>query len=75
MAYGKSSLTGESMSDNGSHVTRPELQAELRALQYRILLYLGITVGLLEFHLPVPVTLGALLAMVGKSAWVIFLRH
>ena len=70
MAYGKSSLTGESMSDNGSHVTRPELQAELRALQYRILLYLGITVGL-----PVPVTLGALLAMVGKSAWVIFLHH
>ena len=64
------------MSDgNPMHVTRDELKAELRALSNRPLLYLGVAVGLIRFDLPTPVTIGAILAMVGKAAWVLLFRH
>lgn len=57
-----------------NHVTREELKAELRAFSYRHLLYLGVAVGLIRFDLPTPVTVGAILAMVAKSGWVLIFR-
>ena len=61
--------------ENSSHVTRAELQAELRAFQYRILLYFGAAVGLLKLEISTPITIGAVLVMVGKSAWVLLSHH
>ena len=64
------------MSDeNSNHVTRAELSAELRAQSNRFLLYLGIAVGLIRFDFPVPITAAAIMAMVGKAAWVLIFRH
>lgn len=63
-------------------ITRSELQskldtidAKLDSLHNRFLLYLGIAVGLINFHVPTPVTVGAIAAMVGKAAWVLVFRH
>lgn len=65
------------MSEENSpnHVTREELQAELRALSNRFLLYLGIAVGLINFDIPTPVTIGAIGLMVIKGAWVLTFHH
>lgn len=57
--------------DNPNHVTRDELRAELKALRNQILLYLGVAVGLLNFDLPNPVTIGAVMLMIGKALYVL----
>lgn len=67
--------------ENPDHVTRNELAAKIDAVESKIdslhnrfLLYLGIAVGLINFNLPTPVTVGAIGAMVGKAAWVLVFR-
>ena len=61
--------------ENPNHVTRAELQAELRAMSNRFLIYLGVAVGLIRLDLPAPITVGAVLAMVAKGAVTLFVRH
>ena len=54
---------------NGSHVTRPELAAELRSMRYEMrLLIVGIVV-VLKLNLPDEVTFPAVAAVVLKTLW------
>lgn len=60
--------------DNPNHVTRDELRAELKAQSNRFLLYLGVSVGLIRFDLPAPITIGAVALMLAKSVFILVHR-
>lgn len=63
------------MSDNGSHVTRPELAAELRSVRYEMrLLIIGLVI-VLKLNLPDSVTVPAVSALAVKTLWGIVAAH
>lgn len=63
------------MSDNGSHVSRAELAAELRSVRYEMrLLIIGLVI-VLKLNLPDSVTVPAVSALAVKTLWGIGAAH
>jgi len=61
---------------NGSHITRPELAAELRSVRYEMRLLIVGLVVVLKLNLPDTITVPAVSALAVKTLWaVISSRH
>jgi hypothetical protein len=57
------------MSDESSHITRPELAAELRSVRYEMRLLIVGLVVVLKLNLPDTITVPALSALAIKTLW------
>jgi len=57
-----------------NHVTRDELKAELKALNYRMVLWMTAIAGLIKFDLPTSLTITAVALGVAKCAWALLVR-
>ena len=63
------------MNGESSHVTRPELAAELRSLRYEMrLLIIGLVV-VLKLNLPDEITIPAVTALAAKTLWGVIAAH
>ena len=63
------------MSDNGSHITRPELAAELRSLRMEMRLLLIGLVAVIKLDLPNEITIPAIAAFAFKTLWGMFAAY
>lgn len=62
------------MSESSDHVTRQELNAELRSLKNEMRLLMVGVVVVLSPEVPKELTVAALVAIVGKSVWGLLFR-
>ena len=63
------------MNGESSHVTRPELAAELRSLRYEMRLLIVGLVVVLKLNLPDEITIPAVSAFALKTLWGMFAAY